>query len=322
MHKPGRHRQHTQSNDQNAKADLSPQANQSSQLSQKREPNQATPPSTVHDNTPFNLHNKLLSEDDANVILREYNPDVSVGDVNLYRKAMTHRSYCTRKNENFIEGNVLCPPSCIPLQEESNERLEFLGDAVLNLVVGGYLFERFPDDNEGFLTRMRTKLVNGGMLASLCSISGLAQWFIISRQIDEAGGRSNKKVMEDVFEAYLGALYVDHGFQAAQTWIVSFIEKHVDFTDLIRQQGNHKDSLARYFQHAFHCLPSYTELHTKANSNSSTNDAHATVTVCIRNKQGTVIAMAKAANKKAAEAEAARKALLFYGQLSQADCEL
>lgn len=325
------------------------------------------PPATVMtpENTPFNLRNKLLAEPDAAKIICEYYPGTGVGDVNLYRKAMTHRSYCTRKNENFVEGNILCPPGCIPLQEESNERLEFLGDAVLNLVVGAYLFERFPDDNEGFLTRMRTKLVNGGMLARLCSLSGLSQWFIISRQIDDSGGRSNKKVMEDVFEAFLGALYLDHGFQAAQAWIINFIEAHVDFTELIKQQENYKDLLAKYFQHAFHCSPNYVERHAEAtsgkeappetnttsapttsnsnsnsntNSNSNSNSNASTmgtainsssssssnvssnnvsnyVTVCIKNKQGINVAMARAANRKAAEQEAARKALQYYGQL-------
>jgi dsRNA-specific ribonuclease len=309
------------------------------------------------ENTPFNLRNKLLAEPDAARIICEYYPGTGVGDVNLYRKAMTHRSYCTRKNENFVEGNVLCPPGCIPLQEESNERLEFLGDAVLNLVVGAYLFERFPDDNEGFLTRMRTKLVNGGMLARLCSLSGLSQWFIISRQIDDSGGRSNKKVMEDIFEAFLGALYLDHGFQAAQAWIINFIEAHVDFTELIKQQENYKDLLAKYFQHAFHSSPNYVERHaesstgkerhettatpvapvapiasiasiasnssnsnnntsiTAAANNSSNNTVSNFVSVCIKNKQGISIAMARAANRKAAEQEAARKALQYYGQL-------
>jgi len=65
-----------------------------------------------------------------------------VNNINIYRRAFVHKSYCRRKNENFLNGNVNCPPDCLPLQEESNERLEFLGDAILNMVVGLYVFER------------------------------------------------------------------------------------------------------------------------------------------------------------------------------------
>jgi ribonuclease III len=263
--------------------------------------------------TPFNTRNVLLDRDAIEGLLRRHNPALGgVKDLNLYRKAMTHRSYCTRKNENFVEGNQNCPAGCIPLQEESNERLEFLGDAVLNLVVAGYLFERFPDDNEGFLTKMRTKLVNGGMLAELCGMCGLDEWVIISRQIDEAGGRRNKKVLEDTFEAFLGAVYIDHGFEGVQSWIVDFVETSIDFTELIKQQTNFKDSLSKYFQHTFNCLPRYTEVDTGSVPDSSNRDS--VCTVCVRNKDGVVVATGRGANRKTAENEAARRALAFYGQ--------
>lgn len=271
---------------------------------------------------PFNPANKLMKTEDLQSILLEYTDVKTPGDVNLYRKAMTHRSYCTRKNENFLEGNMKCPPGCIPLQEESNERLEFLGDAVLNLVVGAYLFERFPDENEGFLTKMRTKLVNGGMLAQLCGMCGLSQWVIISKQLEDNGGRTNKKVMEDVFESFLGALYLDHGFLAAQEWIINFIENNLDFTVLIKQQTNYKDTLSKYFQHTFGCLPKYNEvqaIHASDPSShhdeqDSSTDACNACSVCIKNKEGVIIGFARAANRKLAENEAAKKALLYYGQ--------
>lgn len=273
--------------------------------------------------TPFNPANKLLQEEALRRILMEYIPDASVlgaggeyiSDINVYRKAMTHRSYCTRKNENFLEGNLRCPPGCIPLQEESNERLEFLGDAVLNLVVGAYLFERFPDENEGFLTKMRTKLVNGGMLAQLCGMCGLCEWVIISRQLEDNAGRTNKKVMEDVFEAFLGALYLDHGFAAAQAWIINFIETHIDFSALVKQQTNYKDALSKYFQHTFGCLPKYSETAPPPADGEQNGDSQCTV--CIKNKEGIVIGFARAANRKLAECEAAKRVLRYYGQEAQ-----
>ena len=267
------------------------------------------------DDTPFNLKNVLLSVADVAPLLLEYHvnmPNGGVRDINLYRKAMTHRSYCTRKNENFIEGNVHCPDGCIPLQEESNERLEYLGDAVLNLIVAGYLYDRFPDDNEGFLTKMRTKLVNGGMLAQLCGLCGLATWIIVSKQVEENAGRSHNKILEDTFEAFLGAMYLDQGYEHVRTWLINFIEGNVDFTELIKQQTNYKDMLAKYFQHSFNCLPRFVDVTA---SSSVDGGGARSCTVCIKNRDDVIIGTARAANKKLAENEAAKRALEFYGQL-------
>lgn len=263
------------------------------------------------DSTPFNCANVLLDVAHVEALLRKYGCG-DARDINMYRKALTHRSYCTRKNENFVEGNLRCPPGCIPLQEESNERLEFLGDAVLNLVVAGYLFERFPDENEGFLTKMRTKLVNGDMLADLCDLTGLAAFMIISRQIEENGGRKNRKLLEDTFEAFLGALHIDLGFDVARSFIVNFIEDNVDLTDLVKQQNNHKDALGKYFQHAYNCLPRYVDMSLPPHTDAAGNKVF---TVCVRDRDDTTIATARSHTKKNAENEAARKALMFYGQL-------
>ena len=111
----------------------------------------------------------------------------------------------------------------MPLQENSNERLEFLGDSILNLTVARYVFDRYPDDNEGFLTNMRTKLVNGKMLAFLGEKIGLQNHVVISKQIESNRGRSNKNVLEDAFEALIGAIFLDNedknrnGFQIKQS---------------------------------------------------------------------------------------------------------
>ena len=116
---------------------------------------------------PFNPLNKLVTKEDVQMILIEHGVDYSPKDISLYNKAFLHRSYCTRKNDNVITGNTECPTNCLPLQEESNERLEFLGDSILNFVVADYLYDRYPDVNEGFLTKVRTRIVNGNMLAEL-----------------------------------------------------------------------------------------------------------------------------------------------------------
>ena len=119
---------------------------------------------------------------------------------------------------------------------------------MLSLIVADYLYERFPSENEGFLTRMRSKIVNGVMLAELSSFLGIGRHVLISRQIEENDGRKNKKILEDCFEAFLGAIYLSTSFEKAKIWFVSFLEASVDVTELVLTQNNNKDMLAKYMQ--------------------------------------------------------------------------
>ena len=248
---------------------------------------------------------------------------------------MSHRSYCTRKNENFLQGNTLCPEGCLPLQEESNECLEFLGDAVLGAVVGAYLKERYPDENEGFLTRMRTKLVNGNMLSEMCKMAGLDRFMILSRQIEDNNGRKSKNILEDCFEAFIGAIFEDgerdEQFNRARDWLEAFIEEHIDFTELITQQSSYKDTLCKYFQHAFHCMPRFVDVEAPPlpppqNAAASSHEEPSysvhpfstescAYTVCIKNKDNVVVGKGSGVTKKAAENVAAKRALAYFGQL-------
>ena len=107
--------------------------------------------------TPYNNKNILIKEDDVNNILRKYGIKMKCINIDFYRNALVHKSYSTRKNENFISGNLNCPKDCLPLQEECNERYEFLGDSVLSTTVANYLYMRYPEQNEGFLTKTNIK---------------------------------------------------------------------------------------------------------------------------------------------------------------------
>ena len=85
--------------------------------------------------TPYNNQNILINEDDVNSILNRFDINLKCINIDLYRKSLVNKSYATRKNENFITGNENCPDDCLPLQEECNERFEFLGDSVLSTSV-------------------------------------------------------------------------------------------------------------------------------------------------------------------------------------------
>ena len=227
------------------------------------------------EDVPYNDKNVLIGESDINKILKTYGIKMKCFNVDIYRKALVHKSYTTRKNENFVTGNVNCPENCLPLQEECNERFEYLGDSVLSTSVANYLYKRFPNENEGFLTKMRSKLVNGHMLANLCEKVGLDKWIIISKQIENNEGRKNYKIMEDTFEAFICAIFLDFnnkkikiknfelisgfGFQIAENWIINVIEDKVDLVELIKQNKNYKDKLIKYFQHTYMKLPIFYE---------------------------------------------------------------
>lgn len=264
------------------------------------------------DEYPYNKQNRILVEDDLRKLLEPFDTDTFY-DINYYRRAFIHKSYVTRKNENFVDGNINCPSDCIPLQENSYERLEFLGDSILNLAVARYVFERYPDNNEGFLTSMRTKLVNGKMLAFLAEKIGLDRHLVISQQIEKNRGRSNKNILEDSFEALIGAIFLDHdekngnGFQISEKWTLSVIETLVDFGDLIHSVQNHKDVLIKYCMHTFNWRPTYQEM------GYAEIDGKKVLTVVCKDDKGDVIGIGKNFSRKSAEIEASEKGLSFYG---------
>ena len=258
---------------------------------------------------PYNENNCLVQESDVVSLLSRYEITAPITNLGIFRNAFVHKSYCTRKNENFINGNILCPEGCLPLQEESNERLEFLGDAVLSLSVARYLFERYPDQNEGFLTRLRSKLVNGTMLAELANTLGFNKYVLISKQIEEGFGRTNKRILEDCFEAFLGAISMNYSFDEAYKWIVNMFEDTVDFVSLIASNTNFKDQILKYFQHTFNHIPKFLEMNSDSTANGSK-----LYRVCLQHHQN-VIAIGSGCNKKQAENDCAYKALKYYGQV-------
>ncbi len=165
---------------------------------------------------PYNNNNKLISQSDILTILSKYDLNININNLSIYQLSFIHKSYCFKnknKNENDIDNIEISekPEDTLPLFEKSNETLEFLGDAVVNFIVGAYVYERFPNENEGFLTRLRTRLVNGNTLGNLSQKIGLSEFIVISRHVEErCNGRTNLRILEDVFESFVGALFLDN----------------------------------------------------------------------------------------------------------------
>jgi ribonuclease III len=219
---------------------------------------------------PYNFNNKLLTENNVYSIIRNYDIQGNIYSMKYYQLAFIHSSY-TKKLASEIGENVVLakkPEGALELMDGDYERLEFLGDAVVSIVVAKYLFERFPDENEGFLTKMRTKLVNGEMLGYLASKLGFGEFAIMSRHIeDKCKGRTSQHILEDMFEAFVGAMFLDFneidnynlldnfysgiGFQICEKFIIHVIEEHVDFSELILKNNNYKEMLTKYFNETY-----------------------------------------------------------------------
>lgn len=258
------------------------------------------------DELPYNPKNCVVTMSDIHAILRQCDIHETVKDISIFQKAFVHKSYCTRKNENFITGNIHKPQDCLPLQEESNERYEFLGDSILNFTVAEYLFARYPTENEGFLTRMRTKLVNGKMLAHLSGIIGFAKYIIISKQIEDSDGRSNLNILEDVFEAFISAVFFDMGMEVAKQWIITVFEYNLDFSELVRSNTNYKDIMLKYFQQNMGYVPRFYEISV------TSEGKYRKFSICLKDNLDTIISHGEGKTKKDAENDAAKKAIKRY----------
>ncbi len=153
------------------------------------------------------------------------------GNISLYTLALKHKS-AAQKNGNGIKL--------------SNERLEFLGDAILDAIVADYLFKRFPYKDEGFLTQMRSKIVSRSHLNKLAMKLGLNR--LINSTPDQTV--HNKSIHGDAFEAFVGALYLDKGYSRTEDLIVNRILRlHVNVEELLNQDTNHKSRLIEWAQH-------------------------------------------------------------------------
>ena len=221
--------------------------------------------------------------------------NMRVKNISYYQRSLVHKSiYKAVKKYNGEE----------PLQEyliQHNERLEFLGDSVLSLIVANYLYHKYPDENEGFLTRIKTKLVNGTQLAKLARTINLGKYILMSNHVQNINGRDSQKILEDAFEALLAAIFKDLGFDAVNTFVLNLID-NLDFNEVLLED-NFKDTLLKYTQHNFrNNTPEYQLVSTDGPPHNRTF----TVVVTIENNfycEGT------GKSKKQAEQNAAEKTL-------------
>jgi len=201
---------------------------------------------------PYNLNNKLIRDVDLKEIMNRFGIKLDIVDIELYRQSLTHKSYIKKEfyNKNMTEilkyKNQM--PNVLELQDESNERLEFFGDTIIKAVISEYLFERYPKEGEGFMTKLKTKIENRESLAVWARIIGLDEYVIISAQNEESNnGRTNDKILEDAFESFIGALKKDTNFETCKALIRNLLDNQVDWSEILYKDCNYKDQLQRYY---------------------------------------------------------------------------
>ena len=184
-----------------------------------------------------------------------------------------------------------------------NQRLEFLGDAVLGVILSRHLYETLPDVDEGILTKSRAKLVNAGALAIHARALGLGPQLVLSRGEENMGGRERESTLADGFEALLGAIFLDGGFEAAREFVLR--QFAADFTTLPADPAgieNPKGELQELLQSRSPNAPHYQML-------SATGPDHDRQFECAVMHDGAELARGQGKSKKAAESEAALAAL-------------
>ncbi len=198
--------------------------------------------------------------------------------INYYKLALTHKSL----HEKFNDIEI------------SNERLEFLGDAILGAIVADYLYQIFPAKDEGFLTQLRSKIVKRETLNILSKNIGLDK--IIKTNVENL---RNTNILGDAFEAFVGALFLDKGYEKTFEIVIdTFVKQHLDIKTLITEDNDYKSRIINWSQK--------NKKEIAYNTNSVSNENYFTSSVLINNK---VVGKGKGSSKKQAEQDASKQAI-------------
>ena len=214
-------------------------------------------------------------------------------NISLLQNALTHSSFANERWHNSLL---------------SNERLEFLGDSILGMLVAEYLYRNFPDRPEGELTRMRADMVCEKTLASVAARIHLGDHLMLGHGEEQGGGRSRDSILADAVESVIAACFLDGGIEAAQRFIRTFILVVVPVSQM--HNADYKTKLQELVQQKKNQVLSYT----LTGESGPDHDKHFTVAVSLN---GGMVGQGEGRSKKRAEQEAARTAIrnLFPNEL-------
>ena len=206
-------------------------------------------------------------------------------NITLLQNALTHSSYANERWHNSLL---------------SNERLEFLGDAILGMTVAKYLYQTFPDRPEGELTRMRADMVCEQTLAKVAARINLGKHLLLGNGEEQGGGRTRNSILADAVESVIAASYLDGGMEAAQRFIEQFILVEVPVKKL--HNADYKTALQELVQQKKNQVLSYTLVGESGPDHDKQFDVEVKL-------NGQVVGIGSGSSKKRAEQDAARAAL-------------
>lgn len=281
---------------------------------------------------PYNSNNKLITKNEVQNILKRYGIFSNINNLKLYQTAFTHESYTKKHIIEIMERDeidiVSCPDGVIPLQNSSYEKLEWLGDAILETIISSYIFKRFPIEDESSSTKIRTSLVNNFILSDISLFLGFNKYILISKTVDTIeDGRKKMKILADIFEAFIGAIYVDFSnnrvntsispFSIAEKFVINLIETEevgIDIVDIIIDDGNYKGKLVKYCKKIYRTGISFELLNNEGNSGNKE------ITVKVyRNDTNNILGIGKGINVKLAQQDSSRNALIKLKIIDNSD---
>tara|TARA_B100001113_G_C21081156_1_gene609989 strand:- start:74 stop:799 length:726 start_codon:yes stop_codon:yes gene_type:complete len=212
---------------------------------------------------------------------------VHFSKISLLKTAVTHRSY----------AKVMNNPDII-----DNERLEFLGDAILKLIVSNFLYQHYPNESEGFMTKIRSKVVSDRVLAQLAKEIELGQYIYMSYGEAQSGGANRESILANTFEAMLGALYLDQGYEIAEKVFLKYYLPHRDQLESQLLTFDYKSVLQEWTQAHQLGVPEYHLIKQEGPDHDST--FYIEVRITFQGKQ--YVCQGNSHSKKSAEQNAAK----------------
>lgn len=198
-----------------------------------------------------NINNKLITKETIENIINRYTGDtrVSINNIKKFQKAFIHKSFCNVADSDNSDSDNYCTINYNSTLTASNERLEFLGDKVIDLITTEFLFDSYPTKDEGFLTKLKSRLVKKESLSYLGEQLGFKELLLLSSHVERIDGRNNPRFLEDIFESFMGILYKDQksNLNICKKFLLGVYSTHININDLINVNDNYKDSILRYF---------------------------------------------------------------------------
>jgi ribonuclease-3 len=196
----------------------------------------------------LNENNYLINIEDVQKILEKANIYTCPKNIELYRDAFTHKSYVSNEIIQSLNKLYKSKNNIVDYRKNCYERLEFYGDSIVGSTTVEYLFMRFPKFDEGVLTKIKTQVVSRDYLSMFANQFGFQKYLLISKYIENSYGRDCDRILEDCFEAFVGAISMDIGYDNAKKFILKCLDSYVNYSALLHTNENYKDRILNYFQ--------------------------------------------------------------------------